>query len=253
MDAPASTTSVPPTQKREEKWETLKPTIEYWYMEKKLSVARLVVKMKENHGFHAVENEYKTHFKKWGLQKNIKSKDKTRIERVIMARAETGRTTVVKHKGYKVDPAKIRRHTKDAKRRDMLLRDSNVGTVGSATSESKVTLGKSIFLDWFMPFGGSDGSFTGHLTRPSPHDYDMKTPSDNGSPSTQRLVADVKRRASLERAQLFMQGHHDAVLNDLADSEARLMSTWLHQFRIGMIQRLPGLKIHQSRKLSTMR
>ncbi|KAL0260997.1 hypothetical protein SLS55_004689 [Diplodia seriata] len=118
MDAPASSTNVPPAQRREEQWETLKPTIEYWYMEKKLSVARLVGKMKENHGFHAVESEYKTRFRRWGLQKNIKSKDKTRIEREIMARAETGRMTVVKHKGYTVDAAKIRRHTKNAKRRE---------------------------------------------------------------------------------------------------------------------------------------
>lgn len=40
--------------KWEEKWEVLKPTMEFWYFDKKLSVAKLAEKMKKNFGFTAL-------------------------------------------------------------------------------------------------------------------------------------------------------------------------------------------------------
>lgn len=49
-----SSPHVPPGTKWEEHWEVLKPTLEFWYLEKKLSVPKLAKFMKESHNFDAV-------------------------------------------------------------------------------------------------------------------------------------------------------------------------------------------------------
>lgn len=45
---------IPPGTKWEEQWEILKPTIEFWYLDKKLSMPKLAEHMKETHKFNAL-------------------------------------------------------------------------------------------------------------------------------------------------------------------------------------------------------
>ncbi|GME24874.1 hypothetical protein GTA08_BOTSDO05066 [Neofusicoccum parvum] len=145
MDATATfSPEIPHGTRLEELWEILKPTIEYWYLDQKFSVAKLAKHMKENHGFDAFEHQYKFQFRKWGLKKNFRAKEKANIERMVMTRADLGRSTVVEYKGRKLDSEKIRRHAKNAKRREMVLRDPDVGFGGSIVAKGSLAFGKSM-------------------------------------------------------------------------------------------------------------
>lgn len=94
--------------------------------------------------FPCREHQYKNHFKKWGFKKNLTSKEKTQVERMVLTRVGLGRSSVIEHNGHRVDPQKIRRHTKNMNRQEMVLRDPVAGAIGSVVAGAKSVFGKNV-------------------------------------------------------------------------------------------------------------
>src|SRR5438876_2569032 len=77
------------------------------------------------------ESQYKYQFsRKWGWKKSIPASKKAAICERGQTRAALGKSTVVKYKGKEVDSKKIRRHAKEAARKEIALNAAADG-VGS--------------------------------------------------------------------------------------------------------------------------
>lgn len=68
------------------------------------------------------KHDYKYHFKKWKLKKNISTAKKDAMLNIRRQRTEAGKATVFKYNGIEVEDKKLRRQAKESIRRDVARR-----------------------------------------------------------------------------------------------------------------------------------
>ncbi|MCJ1428601.1 hypothetical protein MMC29_006511 [Sticta canariensis] len=226
-----------------EKWDRLKPVIEQLYVDENQAVGEIVTIMKRDYGFAAEKHDYKYHFKKWKLKKNIPTSKKEAMLRIRQQRTDAGKPTAFHYKGMKVDDNKLRRHVKESVRRDVARRSVAVdgGWDLRLLSGSAIQVSNSIFLNWNIPYGTTP-SFIGQSPRYSasspmamstPSDIVVVTPTNNASSphdAPSPFSRNQNMKATIDRAHMLMGGQHHALVKSMRKEERDTMSTWLYQF-----------------------
>src|SRR6201999_4539481 len=80
-------------------WNRHRPAIERLY--RVLELRDVIERMKYDHGFHATDKQYKRQLARWGIRKNVSSKE------MMAALSQPGKDTVVR--GFRVSRVKVAR------------------------------------------------------------------------------------------------------------------------------------------------
>ena len=105
----------------------------------------------------------KYHFKKWKWKKNLPSKAKSAIATQLQTRAAAGKSsTAITFQGRPVDSKKIRRHLKEAARKDIVLRCD----LGNSETSQQILSGPT------LPFGNRMYDLAGSKYRLFPWHFD---------------------------------------------------------------------------------
>ncbi|KAF2828765.1 hypothetical protein CC86DRAFT_347233 [Ophiobolus disseminans] len=197
------------------RWEELKPVIESIYFDPSKKLSDVVLILKRDHNFDALEHQYKYQFKKWKWKKNMSSSTKNMMVEQIESRARAGKSgTNITLQGRAVEKHKIRRHMKN-----------------KARDDSKAMA----FVKWNLPFAVMLKSHTRPFDHASPLSFSVATPgsdiaidtpsSTGNTPSPTTALLEKKKR--LDRAHLFAQGQHDKLLMSM-DGDERSFKTAKH-------------------------
>ncbi|OCL14233.1 hypothetical protein AOQ84DRAFT_384874 [Glonium stellatum] len=226
-------------------WEVWKPTIERLWMVESRKLPDIVSLMKKDHGFDAVDHQYKYHFKKWKWKKSVPLKAKSAIATQLQTRAAAGKTsTAITFQGRPVDSKKIRRYLKENARKDVVssggLRASGAGQ--QVLFGPALPFSKRIFLNWNLPYGALRllrGKEIDHLSPLHPigttpqDDIAVTTPSA-GAPSPNDVPSPTSKalnmKKAVDRAHLFINGRHQDLIRSMNTEERVTISTWLYQF-----------------------
>ncbi|EMR67349.1 hypothetical protein UCREL1_5651 [Eutypa lata UCREL1] len=91
-------------------WEANREIISGLYRDQNKTLKETMQIMADSHGFFASAKMYKTHIKKWGIDKNMKARDAIEIVRQQKARAAMGKSSVVYVRGRRVEPSKMQQY-----------------------------------------------------------------------------------------------------------------------------------------------
>ncbi|KAF7510663.1 hypothetical protein GJ744_006275 [Endocarpon pusillum] len=235
---------MPPGLSFERKWEFLKPHIERLYVHDKYKLAKVIEILQAHFGFDATEAQYKYQIKKWRLRKNIHASKKAAMNQKYHHLSTTGTTAVIKYKGREVDPRILRRQAKMDTRRALLgggaqaTRSEDTAFLSPLTSSAA-----KLFMTWNLPYkpsrtlmsqiidhhsplGQSSMSTPSDVSVGTPHTNEVASPSNALSP----LSSALRKKRSVERAQLFLEGKYQQLIASMSTEEQVTMSTWLYQF-----------------------
>ncbi|MCJ1472336.1 hypothetical protein MMC13_000983 [Lambiella insularis] len=231
----------------DKKWDILKPIIKRLYIDEEFKLPKVMERLRNDFGFHAEETQYKYHVnKKWRFRKNISTPKKETLLKLRQTRAKAGKSTVFRDEqsGKNIEEKRLRRYLKDNMRRDGALthsRDAGAEAI-RILSGSTFQLGRSIFLNWNMPYGtgrSSIGRSPSHciaspISLSGLTDIVVETPPDNNALSPNNAPSPLsqlqKRRVTIGRAHMFIQGRHSALVKSMRRDEKETISKWLYQF-----------------------
>ena len=91
------------------------------------------------------EAQYKYRFKKWEWKKNVPATKKAAIVERGQTRAALGKSTIATFQGREVDSKKLRRHAKEALRKEIALK----ATADRAGSQQSSLFGSVFPFDYF--------------------------------------------------------------------------------------------------------
>ncbi|KAM0431872.1 hypothetical protein ACHAPT_005125 [Fusarium lateritium] len=206
------------------RWEYLKDTIIRLYIEGGEKVDKLASRMKSEYSFDALPTAYKYQFRKWGVQKSTSSAIKAQAVKVQLKRKREGASTS--------DLAIIqggRRKTLDKKKLKRFLQDD-------LKRRHEPDFRSGIFLRWNLPYnalvanfihpGGPSSPFASLSGPNSPANVIANSPGSQHTPPAQPAVPSpttqlVRKKAYLDRADLFIQGKHEDLLLQLGRDERK--------------------------------
>ncbi|MCJ1264032.1 hypothetical protein MMC22_003903 [Lobaria immixta] len=250
MDQPMPPTSasriqvtIPPNVPFNKKWDLLKPVIEQLYVDENQALPDVVAIMKRDYGFAAEKHDYKYHFKKWKLKKNIPTPKKEAMLNIRRQRTEAGKPTTFLYNGTKVEDKKLRRQVKESARREVARRPvvADRGEQLRILSGSAFHVSNSVFLNWSIPYGTMRSFVAQSPSSPVPSPATQSTPSDilvttpiNDASSPNNVPSPFSRdqnmKISIDRAHMLIGGQHRALVQSMRKEERDIMSTWLYQF-----------------------
>jgi len=91
-------------------WQLQKPTITSLYRDQNKTLKEVMQFMAEKHNFYGSVKMYKSHIRKWGIDKNMKARDAAEIIRQQKARAALGKSSVVYIRGKRIEPSKMQQY-----------------------------------------------------------------------------------------------------------------------------------------------
>ncbi|KAK0507374.1 hypothetical protein JMJ35_010412 [Cladonia borealis] len=97
-------------------WEAQRAVITDLYIAKGLELEDLMKTMEDDYFFKATRKQYKTHFTKWDLRKNVRDFEYDAIIKKKRKRGEEGKGSAFRLRGVLVDDSKIVRYEKRTKR-----------------------------------------------------------------------------------------------------------------------------------------
>ncbi|KAK8115726.1 hypothetical protein PG984_012228 [Apiospora sp. TS-2023a] len=215
------------------RWECHRNTIHKLYMDDRLSIKDIVMKMKDEYSFDADARQYKHHFKKWGFNKNISATAKEEVIKAIEKKQRKGKAVAeVRYKGGPVvDKKKLVRHLKS-----------------QPQVEPKLSHDAMVFARWNFPHHalqaaqceashhsptGTDGSTPSDISMPSPPQMPPgASPSTARSPinaPTPTTVA-IRDKTMISRATSLLDGRYGDFLKNMSVKDRKISIAWLDQF-----------------------
>ncbi|KAL9113658.1 MAG: hypothetical protein Q9187_007584, partial [Circinaria calcarea] len=183
-------------------------------------------------------------------------------------RAEAGKSSAFRdeRQGKTIDDKKLRRHLKQNMRQDVAIkRTSDEGArelrilSGSSfllsnsmyvvmvlpllsSNSHQLRLNLPSFLNWNMPYGtmhsararGPSYTTASPISTSTPSDIVVDTPPNNNALSPNNAPSPLtrvqNRKEAMDRAHMFVEGRHGALVKSLRREEKEMISTWLYQF-----------------------
>ncbi|KAH8881151.1 hypothetical protein GQ53DRAFT_888882 [Thozetella sp. PMI_491] len=209
----------------DQRWEKLKPIIVQLYMDERLSVHDVAVRMKAVYEFSANPPQYLYQFKKWGIKKRITSKEKQAVISTLAKRAFAGGSTsdlVIEQGGYakEVDRKQLKRFMHDQIRH-----------------HSTPTIQARLFSKWSLPYDSFIANLTSQSQKSSPFGGRLSTPPFlssidtsgqtpfGGFPRSPSPTTQLARQNTIQRLSgLFLQGAHEELLSQITRGGPKRLS-----------------------------
>lgn len=201
------------------------------------------------------EAQYKHQFKKWDLRKYVPSSKKDKIVQRYQVRAQSGKASVITYKNQNVDERKLVRQVKRITKKDIAFQRPAASSQAAGfqvhglsvfsdrmcvehnISSFRLTIANvSSFLQWNRPFGvfmRQQGGSPRSPNHPSPFAVTASTPlsqvsmhtppetADSPANAPPALSAALRRKATIEKTHLFVQGKHHELQQLLSTQEKR--------------------------------
>ncbi|KAI1469401.1 uncharacterized protein F4812DRAFT_470365 [Daldinia caldariorum] len=204
----------------DKRWEYLKLVLIRMYINENNTFKRISERMKEEYSFTAYPDQYRAHFRRWGIKKSITTKEKNAAISVLGKRLRqdgisTSDVTISQGGSSKnVDKKQLKRYINDTIRRSdpLILHPGTFLRHNIPYAARTHGLGERVTSSTL-----STGPHTlSYITAKSPEATTSGSRLDSALSPTMQLV---KRNVLLDRSRLFLEGREQELLAELTVDE----------------------------------